>query len=286
VTEPGPHQLAPKELGQLVRETFALYQRDFGPFIFIAFLAQIPFLISLARPSPALPSTIGDITFSALVGLAFFLLITLVLAALAGGAFISAVAYRYLGREIGLVICFSRAWQRFGYLVLAVLIYGGVLVLIVLLSLILVGVVLGMLAAGVGPGFFILTVLFSLILVGVLLLSYFSVAWMFCSQVIVAEGHAPVRALQRSRDLMRGSWWRVSGILSVLVLVLFAILAGIEAIALGLSFMAPTLADIFTAVAGVFIAPILPIGVTLVYFDLRVRKEGYTLAHLATEMGG
>jgi hypothetical protein len=39
-------------------------------------------------------------------------------------------------------------------------------------------------------------------------------------------------------------------------------------------------------VAGVLVPPVTVIATTLLYYDLRVRKEGYNMSRLTIEMGG
>ena len=93
------------------------------------------------------------------------------------------------------------------------------------------------------------------------------------------EGKGSIAALGRSMELVRGSWWRVFGIGVVFALILLATSKVVselgDIILIGL---------IVPAVATVLVLPILLIGRTLVYLDLRVRKEGYTLDALASEV--
>jgi len=105
---------------------------------------------------------------------------------------------------------------------------------------------------------------------------YLGVALYFGTQAVVAESRSPVDALRRSRDLVRGQWWRVFGIgivFSVMIGVLTALItAGIDigadaadsqALALLGAMIGDVLTIAFTALAA-----------TLVFFDLRVRHEG------------
>ena len=84
---------------------------------------------------------------------------------------------------------------------------------------------------------------------------------------------------------MRGTWWRVFGIVIVYVLVLLGLLIVGAILVDILSFSSQTVGSIAFAAVNALLLPIMPIGATLVYFDLRVRKEGYTLDDLAAEMG-
>ena len=92
-------------------------------------------------------------------------------------------------------------------------------------------------------------------------------------------------ALGRSRGLVQGSWWRVFGIgiVFVVVLILATFIASIPGLILGMA--NDTLGGLLVTMGSVFVAPIGYVGATLVYFDLRVRKEGYNVETLASEVG-
>lgn len=110
---------------------------------------------------------------------------------------------------------------------------------------------------------------------------------------LLVEGIGPVRALRRSWDLVRGSWWRSFGILLVtliLELVLYLVFLGffqaIAAITPGVSDdLRSVLSLVGTTLVSALIGPLAAIVVTLLYFDLRVRTEGYDLDQLAQQTG-
>ena len=106
---------------------------------------------------------------------------------------------------------------------------------------------------------------------------YFENYWAFALQAALLEGLGPIDALSRSSALVRGNWWRVLGIL----IVLFLILLIIRNASFYLAVKAPVIAAIIVSILAVHI---LAIGMTLLYYDLRVRKEGYNLDSLATEL--
>lgn len=103
---------------------------------------------------------------------------------------------------------------------------------------------------------------------------YFAITWAFIWQAALLEGCGPRAALRRSSALVKESWWRVLG-----VMLLFGLIAGAISGVLGII---PVLGSIVGAILS---APIAIIGSTLLYYDLRVRKEGYSLEVLAGELG-
>ena len=133
---------------------------------------------------------------------------------------------------------------------------------------------------------------------------YFTVRWLFAAVVVLLEGPLIRRAFARSHALTHGSWWRIWGTLISLSVLSFAIQC-IVGITIGYILMLTkvmgetTTMDIlkwmvrysfessnplfFTImwwinrIVGSFIFAIWIIGVTLLYFDLRIRKEGFDL---------
>ena len=167
-----------------------------------------------------------------------------------------AVRQRYLGRDTDAAACYSRALNRAVPLIVALIILFAVLFVCALLSLILIGI----------PLFF-----------------FFLVSWFFVDQVIMLENREAGDAFTRSRTLVQGSWWRVFGIGVVYVAVLLALsLIGFIPISL-LSVDAPSVGQAVSTIWSTLLTPILHIGATLVYFDLRVRKEQFNLETMAAE---
>jgi TRAP-type C4-dicarboxylate transport system permease large subunit len=105
---------------------------------------------------------------------------------------------------------------------------------------------------------------------------YLGVALYFSAQAVVAEDRSPIEALRRSRELVRGQWWRVFGIgivFSVMIGVVGGIIGAVSrGIADGADSQAIALAG--SMVADVFTIAFTALAATLVFFDLRTRLEG------------
>ena len=180
---------------------------------------------------------------------------------LAGAASTWGVARQYTGLSVDVLECYRRAWYRVLSLVAAFLIVGLVL-----------------LGAGI----------LSVIVIGLPIFLYVLVIWFFAEQAVMIEGMGPLRAVGRSRELVKGFWWRLFGIGIVYVIMIIGLViaalipVGILSVGLlssggeGLEFAI----DILASVAVALIWPVFTIGRTLVYLDLRVRTEGYTVADL------
>jgi len=122
---------------------------------------------------------------------------------------------------------------------------------------------------------------------------WLAVAWSVAVPVLLIEGHGGPGALRRSFALVRGRWWPVAGALLVGFL-LAGVLGGIVQGVLG--FLPALLFDdnlavtaVATAVAAIvsslITTPFQAAIVTLLYFDLRVRKEGLDLEGLISRAG-
>ena len=113
-----------------------------------------------------------------------------------------------------------------------------------------------------------------LIIVGIPLFFYLLVIWFFAIHAIVIEGKGPISALGRSRELTVGSWWRLFGIGIVFILLLIPLQI--------VSNLMPH--AIVSTVISALALPIFYVGGTLVYVDLRVRKENYDIQALADDL--
>jgi uncharacterized membrane protein len=123
----------------------------------------------------------------------------------------------------------------------------------VLGQLILVGIVVG---AGVLIGFILI------IVPGLILLTIWSVS----APVVVLERPGGLRALGRSRALVRGNGWRVFGVVLVFFLLIIVIGITLELLADALS----TGAGIaVTVIVGVLTAPLSALAAAVLYFELR-----------------
>ena len=120
---------------------------------------------------------------------------------------------------------------------------------------------------------------------------YFAVAFAVAIPVLMSENVKGFKALGRSRTLVSGSWWRTLGVLFLGLLLIGIISGALSALALGLissgsSFTTWAVSNaVSDTIARVLTTPFAAAFVTILYFDLRVRKEGYDLQLLASRVG-
>ena len=225
-----------RDLGGLLAETWSVYRENLRPFVLIALVPQIPSAVSLMIPS------MGSAVFGVMLALVGFFLYILV-----SGAVIYAVVQQQVGSAVDVGECFAQAWRKALSLVVAYILFA-----------------LALLASG----------FLMLILIGVPLFFYLLVAWFFFSEAIMIEGKGAVAAFGRSRGLVRGSWWRVFGIGVVFVLLIIGVsIVGAIAGFVVSTFSGPA-GDVLFFFFAVLVTPYPLIGGTLLYLDLRARKEG------------
>lgn len=123
-------------------------------------------------------------------------------------------------------------------------------------------------------------------------------AWAVAPAALIAEEIGPIRSLGRSFQLVKGSWWRTFGLLlvaNILVTVLVSLVTAPLQIALGFgtAMSDPTAAfsggylaanTIISGVVTAVTVPFLAAVIVAIYFDLRVRKEGYDLERLIADL--
>jgi hypothetical protein len=287
-------------IADLIDEIFRLYRKNFGLLFGIAALVSIPptaaFAVGSSLMGPLNPAAASvapaDPANLVTAGIALILggLLLLITFPLLVGAITEATARRYLGQltSIGasLRVGLAGYWRLFlGYLVVFLAVLGisllatiGIFGAIVMIT----GGSGALVAAGV-------IALIAVFIAWMAALVWLTVTWTFLPQAVVIEGIGALAALRRSARLVVGARWRVLGInllLTIIGVILLSLPSGIIALLiepLPLPFnLSVAISQLVPALAGIAFYPIqLGIG-ALLYYDLRVRKEGFDLA-LAAE---
>ena len=153
-------------------------------------------------------------------------------------------------------------------------------------------------ALRLAPSLLLLTLLYGLgVVLGLLLLImpgvWLYVAWALATPALLVEGMRGRRALGRSFGLVKGRWWRTFGVLVVGFILATIVSTVVQAVFLVGIFLGEdnnALVLVLSAIAGTvglaISTPFQAALLTVVYFDLRVRKEGFDLELLAQEIGG
>ena len=263
-----PGDFPERSLGEILNETFVIYGKHIWKLLGLSAVVYVPInLLGLVESEDTL--TIAITFISAIFGLLVY------------GATVLAVGQQYIYSEIKIASCYKRVWWRvFSLAQLAVVLAGG---------LILTEKASETAAEGQALGSFLLLVVFGL-LMGFLVYGTVAV------QAILLERYKFLSGIRRSVSLVNGNWRRVFGISVVIVLVVVGLLllAAVPLLFIGGIVLGPegeglgvtVLFSIALMLASVVAFPVGFIATTLLYFDLRVRKEGYDMETLSIEMVG
>ncbi|HEX9270313.1 MAG TPA: hypothetical protein VF998_10745 [Candidatus Limnocylindria bacterium] len=297
--------LRPLGIGDIVDRMITLYRGS--PLLFGA-LALLPYLVFelisalvgvtvffgmssglnnagrvLNDPRSATSGQIASLVGSAVVVAIIVIIVSLVVVSVQAAAIVDATAKRYLGTSATIGGSLRNGLRASGRLVVAYLL--AVLLLVVVCSLFAGGLfVLGFLVNRTPALVALITFVGVVALfVGVF---YFTASFMVMPAVVTVEGAGPVHALRRSWTLSNGYRWRILGLL-LLLFVIVAVLSGLLSfvVLIGVSNQGP-LQFALQQVVGLLITALwtpLEWGVfTILYYDLRVRKEAFDL-QLAAE---
>jgi len=292
-------QLRPLGVGDIVDRVFSMYRQRA---LLFAALSAVPYLalflviggialslgtqlaplapfveaftVTTGTPDPTMTPAIASALFTLIVLGLVAALISVLFLSVQIGSLVDAAAARYLGRDATVGGSF-RAGLRVapriigtGLLLFAALVLGWLVLLLVVV------VTNSALVGTLG------------ILGGLVVTVFVFASWLVAPVVATIEGVGPIQAVRRSWWLSNGHRWRILG-LQILLAVLQAVLSTLISFIFVAAFISDTvlrfaLQNIVNVIATVLWAPVEWGTFTILYFDLRVRKEALDL-QLAAE---
>jgi hypothetical protein len=308
-------RLRPMSIGDMLDAAFRLYRQHFLTFIGIVallqvpmailqFAAQLPYMQALqrftTRPPVLTPGASPFDIFPFAQLLPYYALIFglsifqyLLVYNLMTGALANAISRSYLGQPISILSAYNIGFKRFIALIVASLTPFAI-------SLVFVAIIAGCafgtfytmgvrtneqpniglaIAAGIG--------LIGVIFVGGIAGLFFYVRLLLTTQAIVLEDQGPWAGLTRSWRLVGQAFWRSLGIfllvyafiyiVSLIVQLPLIILGAFFGVLLNNSVLYQSIASLVTYGVLILVLPLQFIIFTLLYYDLRIRKEGYDL---------
>ena len=274
-------QLYPMGIGEILDAAIKLYRRNawtlfrivlvvVAPVTVLANLIQVSATPSDLSPrfgfsSFATPSNNANIsprdTVTLLVGALIAVMLTWIGSLVATGATFKALAEAFLGEQPDWKRSLAFAGRRLHSL-LWVSLLGAILT------------VLGAVACLV-PGI------------------YLAVSFTVAVPVLLSEGLTGGKALGRSRALIKGRWWRTLGLIVLGGLLTGVVTSILSALVVGVAFegasantvLGFTVSTVATTAAKALTTPFTAAYVTVLYFDLRVRREAFDLQLLALQVG-
>jgi hypothetical protein len=111
---------------------------------------------------------------------------------------------------------------------------------------------------------------------------------------LLLEGLGGWAAVRRSFGLVRGRWWATFGrlfsvlLMYIVALIVIGVIAGVIERAFNITNVTlfVTVSAIFQALIVILVTPFVAAAITVVYIDLRVRKEALDIELLASRFGG
>ncbi|MBN2119001.1 MAG: hypothetical protein JW730_20705 [Anaerolineales bacterium] len=289
-------KLRPLGMGELLDHAFRLYRRNFFTFIGIIAVVQVPLTLltmlttlltasemitntySYTGPAPeSVLDTLGPGFGLGMLGTLFLGIIGFVLLqGLATAALTRAVAGDYLGERLGFIDAYRKVGNSWGKVILALLLGS-----LINIALALFWIIIPCVGWFTGAG----------------MLYFFSgIVMQIVPAIIVLEKKTPKDAIRRGWDLTRRRFWWVVGFAALLYVFNQVIVAGpVTLINWVLQYATSSLAadpammvivtnvtqSLLTLVMTLLYLPLQLAALTLLYFDLRVRTEGFDLAWTA-----
>jgi hypothetical protein len=270
--------LPQRTLHGLLEETFSVYWKHFVRLFTVAAIILIPSNLILALMLPS-PSGLADSNPNPLVVLLCLAILTTSLV-FTQAALANAIGQHYSTGLINIRITYLRLFGRVKTLsLLTIILTSSVLIGLIVVSTIYI-VLLEILNLGnTNLEFLIIVPLIITAALGSILI-----------QTVILEGHKVMDSLNRIRQLMYGNWWRISGISMILALVTVGLFILLQAPFLiwpqvsSLMGIVKPIQSLYGMLTSVIAIVLWCTAITLVYYDLRVRKEKYTFGNLSDEM--
>lgn len=299
-------RMRPMGIADILDETVELYKTSFVLLVGIAAVMNVPYAIFeryfytvrfshfISKPGANVsPTEMAAFLGATILGI-LYLLVT---APIVTGALTYAISERYLGNKVTIVGSFRRVFSAsvFGQLLLAIMIKVAVVVIptvMVWFALVMAALSLLVTHSAISP---MALLLGALGLVSAFAAAYLLLRLALVEPTIVVEMKGIGHSLSRTWKLMPGSMvkcfvllllsWVVTSIVQMIVggptqmLIVTGMAKGG-----GPSQVILIIHTLIGAISSTILAPVLSIVTILLYYDIRIRREGFDLELLASEM--
>ena len=265
--------LRPMTLGEVLDKTFSLYRQNF---LLFAGISALPYSLLMLFRFAMLVLTRSKVTgaaagigTSAAIGAAILAafgggLVALIMLGVAQAATVSAVSDLYLGRETSV---------RAAYMLAKSMVLPVIAIIIMCFFVTVVG-------------------LFLLVIPGIILACRLAVS----VPSSIVEQTSPIRSMERSMELTKGYAFQIFLLFALVLFITYAVAMMFQFPVIFLAISAASAkrplsigATSYTYVAEfvsqVLVAPVGTIAASLMYYNLRVRKEGFDIQHLMSTLG-
>ena len=241
--------LRPRSATELLDAAFQVYRRAPMQFMVGVAAVYVPWLVirlvldvNITPPTPSNPTI--SVELNQLIALAA---VGMGIFALAGGVTTVLASDVYLDRPVDVAAAFAQVLRRFISLIVSSL---AVVVLIAM-----------------GAMLFLLPALY-------VIARFYAVR-----QAVMLEDAGVGRALARASELSKGFKWHILATLFFVVVLTIAVDVGVSMLLSRLP--SRVLVNLISTALAVVIGPLFGITETVLYYDLRIRKEGFDVEYLA-----
>lgn len=251
-------ELRPRSATEILDAAFQILKQQYATFVVLAALAYLPYIVLMIAIGALSAGASGDeVNLAAMGAAALMLPVAIIWFPIAEAAVLVGASDALMGRKVDAGSAIRTVLARFGSVLGAALLKGFL--------------AMGAMLFFIIPGVYVWLGLFA------------------TPAVVVFERIGAMESLGRSWTLAKGLRWKVLGVLLLVFLLIFAvqmavtIVAGIVTGSMDESGIA---ANIAATVFAIFVYPLLGISTALLYYDARIRKEGFDLQVLAAELPG
>lgn len=240
--------LRPRKATELVDAAFQVYRRAPVQFMVAVAAVYVPWLvIRLVLDVNIEPPTTGAIMSVDVNQLLVIAAVGIAIFALAGGVTTVLASNVYLEQPVDVAEAFRQVLRR---------IIPLVVVSLVVVFLVAVGAVLFLL-----PALYVIARFYAV------------------RQAVMLEGAGVGRAMARASQLSKGSKWHILATLFFIAVLTIAVDVGVSMFLARLP--SRVLINLVSTALAVVIGPLFGITETVLYYDLRIRKEGFDVEYLA-----
>lgn len=293
------NRLRPLGITDILDETVELYKTNFVLLVGIAAFLYVPFSI-ITAPMQMPGAGIENMGPAQLTGTLVTLLFYIVCAPVVTGALTFAISERYLGRETSIGACYGRmlkASMIFPLLGANILVFMAVSIAGAI-PMIAIGAGIALITVAIGSNIGLMAAGILLIVVGMPVIAVPIYVWMRLMLVapsFVIETRGAVAAVKRSWGLMKDNALKafaLSLIVGFVVVMVQLIVTSPIAVAGAVGAVRGSepgpvmvgLLGVIQAIMSTLLGPITSIVVILLYYDMRIRKEGFDLELLARDL--
>lgn len=279
-----------RSVSELLDASVRLIKQHYRSLLVLSAISYIPWLvIGLAVPQVAPGTTPTEEQMAELVPYFGLFILALLWSLLLWTAMIVHCADLYLERAASPLAALRATLRRTPAFLWSTIMKWFLINLIATLisiPLFVLIAIIGAVIAAAGIGTVLLVVLVAGVYIAAIGVSAAVYARFFFSQtVLVMENLGPWLAIKRSLDLTKGHHWRVVKCYLLVYIIVGAVMATAYLVPFGITSNWPV-STLIGQLVTMAAFPLIPAATALLYYDLRIRKEGYDLELMAQALGG